>query len=243
MIEFDWTRFEAVLFDLDGVLTSTAAVHATAWKQTFDRVLPVLIGEEARPFDIDEDYRAYVDGRPRYEGVAEFLRSRDIELPWGDPSDPPGTETICAIGNAKNERIREVLAEGQVEPFPGSVALLDHLDALGIPMAVVSSSANAEQVLEAAGILDRFPVRIDGVVAAAESIPGKPAPDTFLEAVRRLGTEPSRAVVIEDAVAGVEAGVAGGFGAVIGVARHGDGEALSNAGADVVVDDLAELVP
>ncbi|HLT97402.1 MAG TPA: HAD family phosphatase, partial [Acidimicrobiia bacterium] len=124
-----------------------------------------------------------------------------------------------------------------------SVALLDHLDALGIPMAVVSSSANAEQVLEAAGILDRFPVRIDGVVAAAESIPGKPAPDTFLEAVRRLGTEPSRAVVIEDAVAGVEAGVAGGFGAVIGVARHGDGEALSNAGADVVVDDLAELVP
>lgn len=243
MPDFDWSRYQAVLFDLDGVLTSTAALHARAWKRTFDEVLPRLVGPGAAPFDIDADYRAHVDGRPRYEGVAEFLGSRGIRMPWGDPSDPPGTDTICAIGNLKNERVSEVLAGGAVEPFAGSVALLDHLASLGVRTAVVSSSANAGRVLEAAGIADRFDARVDGLVAAAEEIPGKPSPDTFLEAARRLGVEPAKAVVIEDAVAGVEAGAAGEFGAVIGVDRHGEAESLKAAGADVVVSDLGELVP
>src|SRR5690606_4806696 len=162
----DWRRFDAVLFDLDGVLTSTATVHAAAWKETFDRVLIELVGPDARPFDIDTDYRRYVDGRPRYDGVAEFLSSRNIHLEWGDPSDPPGTTTVCAIGNLKNERLGEVLTRVGVEAFPGSVRLLDHLQALGLRLAVVSSSANAERVRDAAGIADRFEARVDGIVAA-----------------------------------------------------------------------------
>lgn len=243
MIPFDWSKYEAVLFDLDGVLTSTAAVHAAAWKRTFDEALPLLTDSPQEPFDIERDYRAYVDGRPRYEGVATFLASRAIELPWGDPADKAGFETVCAIGNLKNERLRLVLAQGEVEAFPGSVALMDHLDDLRLHQAVVSASANAGAVLEAAGLLDRFEVRVDGVVTRDLGLAGKPAPDTFLEAARRLGAPPARSVVVEDAVAGVEAGVAGGFGAVIGVDRHGDPAGLEAAGADVIVSDLGELVP
>lgn len=242
MHPFDWSSYDAVLFDLDGVLTSTAAVHAAAWKQTFDDALPRL-RDDPEPFDIDRDYRAYVDGRARYDGVATFLASRGIELPWGDRSDAPGFDTVCAIGNLKNERIGEVLAEGGIEAFPGSVALLDHLSELGLRQAVVSASANASTVLTAAGIADRFTVRVDGVVAREVGLAGKPAPDTFLEAARRLDTAPPQAVVVEDAVAGVEAGVAGGFGAVIGVDRHEQPEELQRAGADVVVADLGELLP
>lgn len=243
MIPFDWSKYEAVLFDLDGVLTSTAAVHAAAWKRTFDEALPLLTNAPQEPFDIERDYRAYVDGRPRYEGVATFLASRDIELPWGDPGDPAGFETVCAIGNLKNERLRVVLAKGEVKAFPGSVALIDHLDDLGLHQAVVSASANAAAVLDAAGLLDRFEVRVDGVVTRELGLAGKPAPDTFFEAARRLRTSPARSVVVEDAVAGVEAGVAGRFGAVIGVDRHGEPAGLEAAGADVIVSDLGELVP
>lgn len=240
---FDWSRFEAVLFDLDGVLTSTAAIHAAAWKRTFDAVLLELKGPGEEAFDIDQDYRAYVDGRPRYDGVATFLESRGIELPWGEPDDEPGIETVCAVGNRKNELFNTILAEGAVEVFAGSLALLDHLERLGIRSGVVSSSKNAGPVLEAAGIRSRFEVLVDGVVAAAEGLSGKPAPDAFLEAARRMGVKPEKIVVVEDAVAGVEAGVSGYFGAVIGVDRHDDPDSLRRAGADVVVSDLGELVP
>lgn len=242
-MSFDWSKYEAVLFDLDGVLTSTAAIHAAAWKRTFDAALAQLRGPDEKPFDVDADYRTYVDGRPRYDGVAAFLASRGIELPWGDPSDPPGLGTVCAIGNQKNELFNTILAEGGAEVFPGSRALLDHLEKLGIRCAVVSSSKNAGPVLESAGIRDRFEVLVDGIVATEEGLAGKPAPDAFLEAARRMGVKPEKCVVVEDAVAGVEAGVNGYFGAVVGVDRHGDPEALRRAGADAVVSDLGELVP
>ena len=242
-MRFDWSEYEAVLFDLDGVLTSTAALHAAAWKRTFDAVLRELKGPDEEPFDIDADYRTYVDGRPRYDGVAAFLASRGIELPWGDPSDEPGIDTVCAIGNRKNELFNAVLAEDGVEVFPGSLALLDHLEELGVRCGVVSSSKNAGPVLEAAGIRHRFEVVVDGIVSAEEWLAGKPAPDAFLEAARRMNVTPERCVVVEDAVSGVEAGVGGYFGAVVGVDRHGDPEALRRAGADVVVSDLGELVP
>jgi len=241
-MDFDWSRYEGVLFDLDGVLTSTAQVHAEAWKQAFDRFLATR-PEPLQPFDIETDYRSYVDGRPRYEGVDTFLRSRGIELPWGDPSDEPGFDSVCALGNLKNSLFNTVLRQEGTEAFPGSVALIDHLESHGKHMAVVSSSKNAAQVLEASGLAERFQVRVDGVVAADRRLAGKPAPDTFLAAAADLGVEPSRAVVVEDAVSGVEAGVAGGFGAVIGVDRHGDPSGLEAAGADVVVSDLGELVP
>lgn len=238
---FDWTRFDAVLFDLDGVLTPTAKVHAAAWKKSFDEALEHLYGDDYVPFDLDHDYRAHVDGRPRYEGVATFLSSRGIDLPRGDPSDPPGYDTVCAIGNLKNSRFVEILGSEGVDPYSGSVALLDHLHELGLGMAVVSASANASAVLAAAGLSERFEVLVDGVVAAEMKLAGKPEPDPFLEAARRLGTEPARTVVVEDAVAGVEAGVAGNFGAVIGVDRHDDPEGLGAAGADLVVSDLGGL--
>lgn len=240
---FDWSRYEAVLFDLDGVLTPTAKVHASAWKRAFDDVLAHLVGPDFEPFDTDRDYRRYVDGRPRYDGVATFLASRDIDLPRGHPSDPPGRDTICAVGNLKNQLIKQVLEEEGVEAYPGSIALLDYLDGTGIKLAIVSASANATAVLEAAGIRDRFEAQVDGIVARELDLAGKPRPDPFVEAARRLGAAPGVSVVVEDAVAGVEAGVAGGFGAVIGVDRHDDPAALREAGADLVVSDLEELVP
>lgn len=244
MATFDWNPYTGVLFDLDGVLTPTARVHASAWKRTFDAVLEDLTGPGFRPFDADEEYRRYVDGRPRYDGVATFLEARGIHLPRGDRSDPPGHETVCAIGNLKNTLITRVIEEEGVEAYPGSLALLDHLEAGGRHrLAIVSASANARAVLAAAGILGRFSVIVDGVVARELDLAGKPRPDPFLEAARRLDVEPAATVVLEDAVAGVEAGVAGGFGAVIGVDRHSDPGSLWEAGADVVVADLAELVP
>ena len=239
----DWTAFDAVLFDLDGVLTSTARLHAAAWKRTFDEFLADRHPSSQPPFDIDSDYRAYVDGRPRFDGVATFLESRDIHLPWGDPGDAPGWDTVCAIGNSKNEMVTAILRSEGVEVYPGSLDLLDYLAPIGVALAVVSASANAAAVLRAAGIAERFRVRVDGVVAADLALAGKPAPDPFLEAARRLGVAPGRAVVVEDAVAGVEAGVAGRFGFVVGVDRHGDPESLRRAGATLVVSDLGELVP
>lgn len=239
--QVDWGSYGAVLFDLDGVLTPTAVVHAAAWARTFNEFLADVAPDQRR-FD-DDDYLRYVDGKPRYDGVRGFLASRDLHLPEGDPSDAPGHDTVQALGNAKNDAFRSVLEDEGVDVYPGSLALLDHLDGLGVPAAVVSSSANAGQVLEAAGIEHRFAARVDGLVARELGLPGKPAPDIFLEAADRLGVPAEAAVVVEDAISGVEAGRAGAFGLVIGVDRHGEGASLRARGADVVVEDLGELVP
>jgi beta-phosphoglucomutase family hydrolase len=236
--------YRAVLFDLDGVLTDTASIHSDCWKRIFDDYLRERVaGKDERfvEFDIDGDYHRYVDGKPRYDGVRSFLVSRGIELPDGDPSDPPGSDTICALGNRKNKLVNEVLERDGVEPYPGAMRLLDELGAAGVHMAVVSSSKNAPTVLAAAGIAERFETVVDGTVAAEAGLPGKPAPDTFLDAARRLGVTREESVVVEDAISGVEAGRNGDFGLVVGVARADNVNALSAAGADLVVTDLGEL--
>lgn len=242
----DWTipqlpdgRFGAVLFDLDGVLTPTADVHMAAWRRMFT---DYFTAHDIAPEYTDDDYFAYVDGRPRYEGVQELLASRGVELPYGSPTDPPGDQTVCALGNTKNDAFNAVLREEGVEPYPGSVVLLDSLQALGVPMAVVSSSRNAVDVLTVAGLADRFEVVVDGKVAAAEGLPGKPAPNTFQYAARQLGVDDAVSVVVEDAISGVQAGAAGNFALVIGVDRGAGADDLVRAGADIVVGDLAELV-
>jgi alpha,alpha-trehalase len=237
-------RFDAVLFDLDGVLTATARLHAICWKQTFDEYLEqraAATGEPCEPFEIATDYKRHVDGKLRYDGVDAFLRSRGIELAWGDPDDPPDRETVCGLGNRKNELVGELLETEGVEVFDESIAWLRELRRDGYATAVVSASKNCARVLDAAGIAGLFDARVDGVVAADLALPGKPAPDTFLEGARQLGVAPERAVVVEDAVSGVQAGRAGGFGLVIGIDRTGDPEALREGGADVVVGDLGEL--
>ena len=236
----NWDDYDAALFDLDGVLTPTATVHMAAWAEMFNDYLAGRDGQ--RPYT-DEDYYAYVDGKPRYDGVRSFLASRGIELPEGEPSDSPEVETVCGLGNRKNDAFNAVLERDGVEPYPGSVRLLDALAAKGARLAVVSSSQNAPAVLAAAGIAERFPVVVDGAVAAAEGLPGKPAPDTFLEAADRLGVTRERSVVLEDAESGVAAGRAGGFGLVVGVDRGAGADTLTARGADVVVDDLEELLP
>jgi beta-phosphoglucomutase family hydrolase len=238
----EWSRFQAVLFDLDGVLTDTASIHAAAWKEAFDGYLRRRGGREIVPFDPTQDYLRYVDGKPRFEGVDSFLRSRGITLPRGSPTDPPGDETVCAVGNLKNELVGRVLAEHPVSPYPGSLLLVHHLLELGVQIAVVTSSANAKAVLAAADLDEFFAVRVDGEVAASLGLQGKPHPDPYLEAARRLGVTPDSAVVIEDATSGVAAGRAGDFGLVIGVARHDNASELLAAGADLVVGDLGELV-
>ena len=238
-------HFDAVLFDLDGVLTDTARIHATAWRLMFDEFLAeraTATGEPFDPFDVDADYHEHVDGKPRYDGVRSFLASRGIELPQGAPDDPPGSGTICGLGNRKNEKVQEALSTQGVDVFPSSVELVRQLRAAGIRTAVVSASANCAAVLRAAEIDDLFETRVDGVTLAERELPGKPSPESFLEAARELGVEPARAVVVEDAISGVEAGRAGDFGLVIGVARKDNATALAEAGADVVVADLAELL-
>lgn len=237
-------RFDAVLFDLDGVLTSTAEVHARAWKETFDEVLRVRAaarGEPFVPFDAVDDYRRHVDGKPRYDGVRDFLASRGIVLPEGEPGDPASAETVCGIGNRKNELVNRLFDTEGVEVFEGSLRWLRELRDRGIRTAVVSASKNCPRILEAAGLTGLFDARVDGNVATELGLSGKPAPDTFLEAARRLGVEPARAAVVEDALAGVEAGRAGNFGLVVGVAREADPAELEAHGADVVVADLGEL--
>ncbi|HJR76409.1 MAG TPA: beta-phosphoglucomutase family hydrolase [Nitrospiraceae bacterium] len=238
-------RFDAVLFDLDGVLTATAKVHAACWKTMFDEYLRTRAnktGESFRPFDIQADYKAYVDGKLRYDGVRDFLKSRAIELPEGNPDDPPSAATVCGLGNRKNDMINEVLQSEGVEPYEGSVVLVRQLRRKGMKTAVVSSSHNCLAVLQAAKVADLFDVRVDGEVADRLHLRGKPAPDTFLAAAKQLGVPPQRAVVVEDAIAGVQAGRAGRFGLVVGVARKGEADALKDNGADVVVGDLSELV-
>ncbi len=236
----------ACLFDLDGVLTQTAKVHSAAWKQMFDDYLRKRArrtDEAFVPFDPIREYDQYVDGKPRYDGVRAFLASRGVELPEGDPSDTPDTETIDGLGNRKNEIVLRLIREQGVQPYEGSVRYVKAVQAAGLRRAVVSSSTNCRDVLAAAGIQDLFEGIVDGVVAEREHLQGKPAPDTFLAGARTLGVEPAEAVVFEDALAGVEAGRAGRFGFVVGVDRVGQAEALRTHGADLVVDDLAELLP
>ncbi len=240
MAEVDWDQYDAALFDLDGVVTPTAEVHMRAWAAMFN---DYLAGVEGQPPYADQDYFDYVDGKPRYDGVRTFLLSRGITLPEGDPSDPPENESVAGLGNRKNEYFNRVLDEDGVEAYPGSVQLLDALRERGMPMAIVSSSRNAPAVLAAAGVTDYFGTVMHGGVAAERHLAGKPAPDTFLAAAADLGATAARAVVLEDAISGVRAGAAGDFGLVIGVDRGAGVDALTEAGADVVVADLAELLP
>ena len=236
----NWQDFDAVLFDLDGVLTPTAEVHMQAWRQLFVDYLTTK-GVVDQPY-VDSDYFDHIDGKPRYDGVRSMLASRGLTLPEGDPSDASGTETVCGLGNRKNEFFAAVLHDDGVEPYPGSVALLDHLDRLGTKVAVVSSSKNAPAVLDAAGLADRFEVVVDGAVATDEGLAGKPSPATYVAAAAKLGVPVARSVVVEDAVSGIAAWHDGNFGLVVGVNRGVGRDRLTEAGADVVVDDLAELV-
>jgi beta-phosphoglucomutase family hydrolase len=235
----------ACLFDLDGVLTQTALVHNAAWKQTFDAFLRAWSQHEGQPFvpfDSGPDYHRYVDGRPRADGVRTFLASRGITLPEGAPDDSPDAETVNGIGNRKNELVLQKIQEGAVQVYPGSVDYLHAVRDAGLRRAVVSASANCADVLRAAGIADLLEVRVDGVTARTENLPGKPAPDTFLYGAKLLGVTPEQCAVFEDALAGVAAGKAGGFGIVVGVDRVGQADALREHGADIVVQDLAELL-
>ncbi|QCX28745.1 HAD family hydrolase [Nocardioides jishulii] len=244
-IDVRWTDHAAVLFDLDGVVTPTAEVHMRAWSDTFNAFLALPDapgGGDRSPYE-PGDYFAHVDGKPRYDGVRDFLTSRGITLPEGQSTDPGDALTVCGLGNHKDVAFNEVLERDGVDPFPGSVALLDHLRGLGIPLAVVSSSRNAPAVLAAAGLSDRFITVVSGAVAEELGLPGKPSADTFVHAAEVLGAPVERSVVLEDAVSGVRAGAAGHFGLVIGVDRGVGADALLGAGADLVVSDLAELVP
>jgi beta-phosphoglucomutase family hydrolase len=234
----DWHPYDAALFDLDGVLTPTAGVHMRAWQQLFDDFLAKRGIDQ--PY-VDSDYFNYIDGKPRYDGVRDFLASRGVRLPEGDAGDGPEAETVCGLGNRKNEFFAAVLREEGVRPYAGSVRLLDHLAERGTRVAVVTSSRNATAVLEAADLRPRFGVIVDGNVAAEKGLRGKPSPDTFVAAADQLGVPVERAVVFEDAVSGVEAGHAGGFGLVVGVDRGVGAQRLTEYGADVVVADLAEL--
>jgi beta-phosphoglucomutase family hydrolase len=241
MDSVDWKRYAAVLFDLDGVITPTAVVHMAAWSELFNGYLSEHQPTQA-PYT-DADYFSYVDGKPRYDGVRDFLASRGLVLPEGDSNDPGTTLTVRGLGNRKNDAFNQVLDRDGVAAYPGSVLLLDHLRDLDVPLGVVSSSANARHVLEAAGLIDRFVTVVDGNVADELGLAGKPAPDTYLHGAEVIGAAAADAVVLEDAVSGVASGAAGGFGLVVGVDRGAGQTALTNAGADVVVSDLSNLVP
>jgi beta-phosphoglucomutase family hydrolase len=239
-------RYQAVLLDMDGVITDTVSIHASCWKTMFDEFLRKWATRNAEPFrafDLVTDYKLHVDGKPRYEGVRDFLKSRGIGLPEGTPEDPPTAETVCGLGNRKNELVNDLLASTGVEAYPGTVAFLKFLRGIGIKTAVVTSSQNCQAVLRAAKVDDLFDARVDGDVLVEQGLAGKPEPDSFLKAAEMLGVTPQRAVVIEDAISGVRAGAQGGFGLVIGVARKGNAEELTAHGAHEVVNDLAELLP
>jgi alpha,alpha-trehalase len=258
-VTIDRSSYDAVIFDLDGVVTQTAAVHAAAWKRLFDEYLreraahasaaskgapeaaPSGAADPLRPFDLDADYARYVDGKPRYDGVRDFLLSRGIDLPMGDPSDSQDEESVCGLGNRKNAFFNAEVREHGVKTFPSTISVIGQLHEAGIRTGLMSSSKNTAMVLEVTGTTALFEVRVDGVVAAEVGLPGKPDPAMYLEAARRMGVDPARSVVVEDALSGVEAGRRGGFGLVIGVDRLGQAEALREAGADMVVDDLAEV--
>ncbi|WP_285502307.1 beta-phosphoglucomutase family hydrolase [Actinokineospora sp. NBRC 105648] len=231
----------ACLFDLDGVLTSTATLHELAWKRTFDEFLAGRADGDRSPFT-PKDYTTYVDGRPRADGVRTFLTARGIDLPEGAPDDPPDRATVNGVGNRKNEALLGLIDERGIQPYPGSVAYLNAAHDAGLKIAVVTSSANGEHVLEVAGLTSFVQARVDGVTIVEDGLRGKPAPDSFLAGARKLGVEPAQAAVFEDALSGVEAGHAGGFGYVVGVNRADQADELRAHGADIVVDDLAELL-
>jgi len=238
-------HYDAVLFDLDGVVTDTASIHATCWKQMFDEYLRNRArnrGEAFRPFELATDYRLYVDGKPRFDGVRDFLSSRAIHLPEGNPEDPTDVETVCGLGNRKNDLVNLVIADVGVDSYEGTVQFIHQLRRNGFKIAVVTSSQNCTAVLKAVKLDDFFEVRVDGNTIQTQRLAGKPAPDTFLIAARLLGVEPIRTVVIEDAISGVQAGISGKFGLVIGIARKGNFEELKHHGAHLVVEDLAELL-
>lgn len=231
----------ACLFDLDGVLTGTAELHRAAWKETFDGLLRARDGAAFAPFT-EADYNNHVDGRPRFDGVRAFLASRDISLPEGTPDDPQTEDTVGGVGNRKNARVQQIMAERGVNPYPGSVRYLEAAKAAGLRIGVVTSSANGAMVLEAAGLTSFVEARIDGVVIVERKLAGKPAPDSFLAGAEALGVGPRDAAVFEDALSGVQAGRTGGFGYVVGVDRAGQADALRQHGADIVVTDLADLL-
>jgi len=247
----DWTGFDAVLFDLDGVLTMTATLHATCWKRMFDDFLRAharRLAETFQPFDMASDYSRYVDGKPRYDGVRDFLESRGITLPEGDPTDGPDRQTICGLGNRKRDLFLTALESDGVKRDDNAVELVQRLKRVGLKTAVVSSSQHCQAILDAAGIAALFDLRVDGNTSRRLGLRGKPAPDTFLEAARQLDVAPARAVVVEDAVAGVQAGRAGRFGRVVGIDRAGSSSssssnALRDAGADLVTSDMSTLFP
>ncbi len=231
-VDFNWRDYAGVLFDLDGVITPTAEIHEHAWGALF------------ADFDYTEaDYIRFIDGKPRYDGVRSFLDSRGVDLPEGSPTDAPGTDSICAMGNQKNALFNEILDREGIAPFPGSAMTLDWLAQVDVPAGIVSSSKNARSVLEAAGLAHRFDVVIDGIVAADRGIVGKPAPDPYLYGARELGIEPTKSVIVEDAVSGVASGAAGHFAVVIGVDRGAGADALLEHGATFVISDLAEVLP
>ncbi|MDR1186394.1 MAG: HAD-IA family hydrolase [Bifidobacteriaceae bacterium] len=233
-----WPGVGAFLFDLDGVLTPTADIHRKAWASTIGPFLEARDGIE--PYT-EDDYFRYIDGKPRFDGVASVLESRGLRLPFGSVADPPGVGSVGALGNRKNAEFSRLLAEGGVAPYPGTLGVLDRLAAAGKRLAVVSSSKNALPVLAAAGLADRFELVVDGVLAAREHLAGKPSPETYLYAARHFGLAASAAAVVEDAISGVEAGRAGGFGLVVGVDRGVGRQALLDAGATLVIDHLPQL--
>ena len=238
-------QFDAVLFDLDGVITDTANLHAASWKQMFDEYLKKRAAEKTEdfvPFDIASDYQLYVDGKSRFDGVRDFLASRNISLPEGTPDGPPQAETVCGLGNRKNALVNKIIEKEGVELYEGSVRFIHQLRHQGFKIAIVTSSQNCDAVLKAAKLDAHFEVQVDGNVIQAKKLAGKPAPDAFLMAAKLLDVEPKRAVVIEDAISGVQAGRIGNFGLVIGVARKTNAKELQRQGANLVVTDLSELV-
>ena len=236
--------FDAVIFDMDGVITKTALTHALAWKKMFDEYLrkrETKHGEKFVEFTHAGDYLPFVDGKPRYKGVASFLESRGIDIPFGDPSDLPGTETCCGLGNRKNDAFNEVLEKDGVQVYPSTVHLLNELKNAGIKLGVASSSKNCKPVLERVNLLNVFEARVDGVVSAELGLHGKPEPDIFTTACDMVGVKYARSIVVEDAVSGVQAGAKGNFGLTIGIARENNRKELEEGGADIVVEDLEEI--
>lgn len=234
---------DAVIFDMDGVVTRTAVLHAAAWKQLFDEFLKARAGKRGsfRPFDIEADYQRYVDGKPRYDGVASFVASRGISLPYGRPDDPPNAETVCGLGNRKDDFFHQMLKRKGVDVYESTVRLIRRLKGAGIKTGIFSASRNAGPILAAARIDHLFDAKVDGVDAEGLRLPGKPSPQTLLELARRLGASPARTAVVEDAIAGVQAGRAGDFALVIGVNRSGKPGTLLVNGADVEVSDLSQV--
>lgn len=242
---FKSALFQAVIFDLDGVITQTASLHARCWKQTFDEFLKKRSANAKNsfiPFDLKKDYQQYVDGKPRYDGVQSFLQSRHIDLPHGEPDDPPDKETICGLGNRKNNLFEKALQTDGIKVYEGTVAWIHQLRGQGLKTAVVTASKHGDMILKAAAISHLFDARVDGNTAEAMNLKGKPEPDTYLKAAEMLQVEPRKAVVVEDALAGVQAGHRGGFGLVIGIDRDNHADELLADGADFVVADLVELV-